>query len=636
MIQVFITGGTFDKEYNFITGELYFKDTHLKEMFDRGRCTLDIDIKTLMMIDSLEMTDDDRDIIIHNCKKTVYSNIIITHGTDTMVKTAERIADANIKNKTIVLTGAMVPYAFGTSSDGFFNLGSALAFSQALPEGVLLVIFFWGNYHFLKGQIGLEGQCGYIQPHSEIERLLKNKAKSQQMNFPEDIQYIPIQFHIVGNNNGTGYIGEDEVFEGLCKLNQDFAETELQFYFSGTFNYINNSAMYDLNFPSVPFVVTQLYLDNKNPNAVNIFIGNGLSSGNSGYYTGGADIIYMDKNYVNQFDVILAHELGHFFSLAHPFFGWENTEYDPNEPTPTTVTNGNNIYNVEYVDRAINCEDSGDFLCGTPADYILDWNGGCNYAGGAVDPDSVLIDPDEANFMGYYSFTNCPQYHFSDDQIDLIKADYMDRSELNSVSPPSLAAVTDSAQLIVPSGNELINFYNEVNFAWESVENATNYLIEISRFDNFFFSDEIGVVEGPQYTATRLFKNKDYYWRVWAFNKADPCATRIYSLIETFETGDDVTGIDELYSNAPEIILSPNPIDQNNVSVNIWLKNSLANTEVQIFDIKGQVVFQKEMNQLSKGWNTILEGSEMIFQQGVYFIHFKNEKFLHSKKLVVY
>ena len=140
MIQVFITGGTFDKEYNFITGELYFKDTHLKEMFDRGRCTLDIDIKTLMMIDSLEMTDDDRDIIIHNCKKTKHESIIITHGTDTMTITAERIAKANIKGKTIVLTGAMVPYAFGTSSDGFFNLGSALAFSQALPEGVYIVM----------------------------------------------------------------------------------------------------------------------------------------------------------------------------------------------------------------------------------------------------------------------------------------------------------------------------------------------------------------------------------------------------------------------------------------------------------------------------------------------------------------
>lgn len=139
-IQIFVTGGTFDKEYNFVTGQLYFKDTHLSEMVVRGRCTLDIDIKSLMMVDSLEMTDDDREIIIHNCERCVSRNIVITHGTDTMVQTAAKIAKANIRNKTIVLTGAMIPYAFGNSSDGFFNLGSALAFAQSLPHGVYIVM----------------------------------------------------------------------------------------------------------------------------------------------------------------------------------------------------------------------------------------------------------------------------------------------------------------------------------------------------------------------------------------------------------------------------------------------------------------------------------------------------------------
>ncbi len=138
-IQVFVTGGTFDKEYNFITGELYFKDTHLTSMFDRGRCTLDIDVKTLMMVDSLEMTDADREIIAYTCKNTKVENIIITHGTDTMVKTATYLANAKI-DKTIVITGAMIPYAFGTSSDGFFNLGSALAFAQCLPNGVYIAM----------------------------------------------------------------------------------------------------------------------------------------------------------------------------------------------------------------------------------------------------------------------------------------------------------------------------------------------------------------------------------------------------------------------------------------------------------------------------------------------------------------
>lgn len=140
MIQVFVTGGTFDKEYNYITGELYFKDSHLKKMFELGRCTVNIDVKTLMMIDSLEMTEEDREIIYHNCKRTKAKDIIITHGTDTMSETASYLADKHLVDKTIILTGAMIPYAFGSSSDGFFNLGAALAFAQVLEPGVYVAM----------------------------------------------------------------------------------------------------------------------------------------------------------------------------------------------------------------------------------------------------------------------------------------------------------------------------------------------------------------------------------------------------------------------------------------------------------------------------------------------------------------
>jgi L-asparaginase len=147
MIQVFVTGGTFDKEYNYLSGELFFKDTHVKEMFERGRCTTNIDVRTLMMVDSLEMQEEERAVIVLNCRKTTARQILITHGTDRMVETARILAEAALADKTIVLTGAMIPYAFGTSSDGFFNLGSAVAFVQALPPGVYVVMngryFHW-------------------------------------------------------------------------------------------------------------------------------------------------------------------------------------------------------------------------------------------------------------------------------------------------------------------------------------------------------------------------------------------------------------------------------------------------------------------------------------------------------------
>lgn len=146
-IRIFVTGGTFDKEYNELTGELFFKETHLPEMLKLGRSSVDVTVRTLMMIDSLNMTDEDRELIVHQCQHAAESKIIITHGTDTMTTTARVLAE-RIKDKTIVLTGAMIPYKFG-SSDGFFNLGSALAFVQTLVPGVYVVMngryFPWEN-----------------------------------------------------------------------------------------------------------------------------------------------------------------------------------------------------------------------------------------------------------------------------------------------------------------------------------------------------------------------------------------------------------------------------------------------------------------------------------------------------------
>jgi L-asparaginase len=146
-IKIFVTGGTFDKEYNELNGTLAFKQTHMKEILALGRAKVEVDISTLMMMDSLDMTDEEREIIAKNCMNTPHEKIIITHGTDTMAETA-RVLAQKVKGKTIVLTGAMIPYAFGTS-DGLFNMGSALAFVQTLPAGVYIAMngryFNWDN-----------------------------------------------------------------------------------------------------------------------------------------------------------------------------------------------------------------------------------------------------------------------------------------------------------------------------------------------------------------------------------------------------------------------------------------------------------------------------------------------------------
>ena len=146
-IKIFATGGTFDKEFNELDGKLYFQETNLYQLLQMGRSKLDVKIETLMMIDSLDMTIENREYIINKCKNEKTKHIIITHGTDTMVETATKLAEI-INNKTIILTGAMIPIKFG-SSDGLFNLGSALSFVQTLKPGIYITMngryFHWDN-----------------------------------------------------------------------------------------------------------------------------------------------------------------------------------------------------------------------------------------------------------------------------------------------------------------------------------------------------------------------------------------------------------------------------------------------------------------------------------------------------------
>jgi L-asparaginase len=159
LIRIFVTGGTFDKTYDEIHGRLAFTDTHLPEMLKLGRSRVEVSIRTLMMIDSLEMTPADRELIVRNCAQCAESRIVITHGTDTMVETAAALSQG-VSGKTVVLTGAMIPYAFG-SSDGLFNLGSALSFAQVLPPGIYIAM---NGQHFPWDRVRKDRQTGVFEP----------------------------------------------------------------------------------------------------------------------------------------------------------------------------------------------------------------------------------------------------------------------------------------------------------------------------------------------------------------------------------------------------------------------------------------------------------------------------------------
>jgi len=159
MIRIFVTGGTFDKEYDELHGRLFFKETHVPEMLVKGRSRLSVAVTTLMMIDSLELGDAGRALVVEECARAAESQIVVTHGTDTMVDTARAIAAAALPGKTVVLTGAMIPYAFG-SSDGLFNLGSALSFVQVLPAGVYVAM---NGQHFRWNEVRKNRETGVFE-----------------------------------------------------------------------------------------------------------------------------------------------------------------------------------------------------------------------------------------------------------------------------------------------------------------------------------------------------------------------------------------------------------------------------------------------------------------------------------------
>jgi L-asparaginase len=158
MIRLLVTGGTFDKEYDEIGGTLFFKDTHVTEMLRLGRSRVAVTVETVMLVDSLHMTEQDRAVVAGRCLACPEAHLVVTHGTDTMVETAAHLA-RHVTAKTIVLTGAMVPYAFG-SSDGLFNLGSALSFVQVLPSGVYIAM---NGTHFRWDRVRKNRELGVFE-----------------------------------------------------------------------------------------------------------------------------------------------------------------------------------------------------------------------------------------------------------------------------------------------------------------------------------------------------------------------------------------------------------------------------------------------------------------------------------------
>ncbi|NET38880.1 MAG: hypothetical protein F6K19_44030, partial [Cyanothece sp. SIO1E1] len=405
-----------------------------------------------------------------------------------------------------------------------------------------------------------------------MRRLLKNKqALINNPISPREIRYVPVKFHIVSKTDGTGGVAEAQVFDMLCTANADFADLEMQFYIKdGEFNYINNDAIHNLildsNHPQStinPLIIQNIMNSNRDFAALNVYmvrdiILNANSAGNVlGFYSNDRDWVVMLNNEVRGSSITLTHELGHFFSLPHPFNGWESDPYDPDKHGNPVQANSPGFIPTEKMDGS-NCTIAGDRICDTPPDYNFAGIS-CNWTEEILDPDGTLVNPEEKLTMGYFPCDK-DDYFFSEMQKQLMIQDLADSERDYLVTDPNLVTTVLEAntELIFPANDEQLTYYQGLELEWSAVPGATQYLVEIDRLPTFVFQKQSFYVRDANFLElNNLEANKKYYWRVKPYNDYSTCQP--FTLAKSFTTGESPTAVQNI-DFVSKWVLSPNPL----------------------------------------------------------------------------
>jgi hypothetical protein len=486
----------------------------------------------------------------------------------------------------------------------------------------------------LTGQV--HGFCGTEDQHLIIERLQQNRAEFKHKTLPRTNapSYIPVIYHLVGDDDGSNRLGMRELLAMHCFLNEFFDSLDLQFYISD----INNINLTTVNNdPRNPNSQVRMRLQKKS-NGINIFIVNRIGGSQSGggitlgYYTPSDDYIVLQQDQATGFSFTLAHEIGHYFTLAHTFFGWEATTYDPTKPTPTTVQLGNISVNVEYVDRNKNCKNAADNFCDTPPDYLLGFQnpgGGCSpYTGPAKDPDGVPVKPMENNLMSY--FERCVFYVLTPEQKNAILMDFnsLRRSFLRRGWTPPSSTVTNNVNYLQPGNGEDIQIYKNITLDWANVPGATMYMVEIDRVNTFNLNPITFITDESFVIVPELIKNRTYYWRVSPYNDYNTCAV---ASSQTFRTGDRETSVRHI-DGLEEMTVRPNPVT--NGQAYLFIKNTQPlDALFTLVDIHGRVLWYNNAaltageHQLPLNINTPVPG--------IYFLKMESNRGISTQKLVI-
>jgi len=465
-------------------------------------------------------------------------------------------------------------------------------------------------------------QCG-TPSGVDMERLAANLEATSSLEARSGVQYLPVTMTLIANDDGSGLITEDAALDGFCRLNENFESIGVQFYLRDGFRYVYDTDFYLINAPD-----SQNPNSLKVPNTINIFVSEVFTQGSSGscsgilgFYSPANDYVAIDKCTMDGESFALAHEMGHFFSLAHTFFGWEGQNYNSSQPTPEFV----NGVRVEYVDGS-NCSIAADRICDTPPDYNFGLGAsGCNYTGGAVDPDGVAVDPDEMNFMGY--FFNCPSHNFTPIQGDVINADIADRTFVGG--SPTTAEVNGAANLTYPINGEITPM--NVTLTWDAVAGATAYLIELNRIASFSpsFVVQRTVTMTNSLVLTDLLPNTNYHWRVRPFNETYTCTD--YGAGASFKT-DDSVNIEQV-EGLESFNVYPNP---SSGAEEILLEINTSETfeaEIKLYDIQGKLI--RQFNHQFNDSSNRAKIKTATLPQGAYIIAIQTENGSAHERLLI-
>ncbi len=443
------------------------------------------------------------------------------------------------------------------------------------------------------------------------------------------VTYVPVRFFLVAKSDGTGRASERAGFQALCLLNQNYLDQDIQFYLK-EFKYINSNGIYSdpTSFSGSNAIKNQMVY-----NAINIFFVHEMAEqGVLGYYQPGPgpqgnDWIVCLEGQAGQ-DLVLTHEVGHFFSLNHTFYGWESSggwdEFTHGNPVGALSPDG--VPN-EYV-SGTNCNNSGDGICDTPADYMFPSNS-CNYTKNAKDPNGQSLAPDIKNFMNYVY--GCSDYHFTEDQKDEISNSLFSssRSYVRPNYTPNLATVSGSPTIVSPQQSETIPTYNSVPLEWTAVPGADKYLIELTTSGQ---ETARIIANSNTITLTNLLPSKSYLWKVMAYNEYSTCGN--FSGQKIFKTGSQQVSDTSTIPQLASWSLNPNPVRVGTpFFINLETTEAL-HCNINVTNMTGQRVLDYQQTVFSFGESS-LEVPTGNLTPGIYFVTIRTENDLQTQRLSV-